>query len=236
MLVAVPAAMLVAGVAAAAIGALSLRTGGIQFIMITLAFAQMVFFFFVSLKAYGGDDGLIIRRRNALPGLNTRDDATFYFVCLGVAVLWIGLMALVMRSRFGAVVGGIRQSERRMAAMGVPVYRYKLAAFVISGIGTGLAGALLGNFSRFASPDMLHWTQSGELMIMVILGGVGTVLGPAIGAAALIGLETVLGAWTEHWQAALGPILVLIVLFLRGGLAGLVDLVRGVGGSGGRHG
>ncbi|MCZ8108521.1 MAG: branched-chain amino acid ABC transporter permease [Burkholderiales bacterium] len=227
MLIAVPAAMLVAGLAAAAIGALSLRTGGIQFIMITLAFAQMVFFLFVSLKAYGGDDGLIIRRRNALPGLNTRDDVTFYFVCLAVAVAWIGLMAAVMGSRFGAVVGGIRQSERRMAAMGVPVYRYKLVAFVVSGIGTGLAGALLGNFSRFASPDMLHWTQSGELMIMVILGGTGTILGPAYGAIALIGLETVLGAWTEHWQALLGPILILIVLFLRGGLGSIVGLLRG---------
>ncbi|MHB2167474.1 branched-chain amino acid ABC transporter permease [Alsobacter sp. R-9] len=231
MLVTLPVAMVMAGLAAAVIGALSLRTGGIQFIMITLAFAQMVFFLFVSLKAYGGDDGLIIRRRNALPGgLNMRDDTTFYFVCLVVAVLWYALLARIVRSRFGAVLRGIRQSERRMAAMGIGVYRYQLTAFVLSGMGTGLAGALLANFGRFASPDMLHWTQSGELMIMVILGGVGTLFGPALGAVVLIGLETALASWTEHWQVVLGPVLVLIVLFMRGGLGGL--LARWGGGRG----
>ena len=182
--------------------------------MITLAFAQMLFFLFVSLKAYGGDDGLIVRRRNVLSDLNTRDDTTFYFVCLALAVVWFALMARLVRSRFGVVLGGIRQSERRMAAIGVSTYRYKLVAFVISGMGTGLAGALMANFARFVSPDMLHWTQSGELMIMVILGGTGTLIGPALGAVVLIGLETVLAAWTEHWQVVLGPILILIVLFL----------------------
>jgi branched-chain amino acid transport system permease protein len=194
--------------------------------MITLAFAQRLFFLFVSLKAYGGDDGLSVRRRNALPFLNTRDDTTFYFVCLTVAVLYYGFLARLVASRFGLVLGGIRQSERRMAALGVPTYRYKLAAFVISGMGTGLAGALMANYARFVSPDMLHWTQSGEFMIMVILGGVGTWLGPAVGAAVLILLETLLAAWTEHWQAILGPLLVLIVLFGRGGVERLAALMR----------
>lgn len=225
LLVTLPLAVIVSGFAALALGALSLRTSGVQFIMITLAFAQMLFFLFVSLKAYGGDDGLSVRRRNTLPFLNTRDDTTFYFVCLTIAVLYYGLLRRLIGSRFGLVLGGIRQSERRMAAIGIPTYRYKLAAFVISGMGTGLAGALMANYMRFVSPDMMHWTQSGEFMIMVILGGVGTWLGPAVGAAVLIALETFLAAWTEHWQAILGPLLVLIVLFGRGGVERLLGLL-----------
>ncbi len=217
----IPAAMLISGLAAAALGALSLRTSGVQFIMITLAFSQMVFFLFLSLKAYGGDDGLIVRRRNLIPGLDMRDDSTVYYVCLTMLALFLWAMSRVARSPFGFLLQGIRQNERRIAAIGVPAYRYKLAAFVIAAMGAGLAGALMANFARFVSPDMLHWTKSGELMIMVVLGGMGTLFGPVAGAAALIGLETVLTAWTEHWQLILGPLLVLIVLFSRGGLAGL---------------
>ena len=224
LLVTVPAAILVSGLAALLLGALSLRTRGVQFIMITLAFAQMLFFLFVSLKAYGGDDGLIVRRRNNFPGLNTRDDATFYWLCLAAGALWMVLLARIVRSRFGVVLGGIRQSERRMVAIGIPVYRYKLVAFAISGAGAGLAGSLMANYARFVSPDMLHWTTSGELMIMVILGGTGTLFGPAIGAAALVGVEGLLAAWTEHWQAIFGPLLILVVLFSRGGLLGLLRL------------
>ena len=222
LLVTLPAALIVCAAVAALIGALSLRTGGVQFIMITLAFAQMLFFLFVSLKVYGGDDGMTIRRRNALFGLNTRDDVTFYFICLAVAALVFLLFWRIVRSRFGLVLAGIRQNERRMAAIGIAPYRYKLAAFVISGMGAGLAGALMANYMRFVSPDMLHWTKSGELMIMVILGGVGALLGPLLGAAALVTLETVLTSWTEHWQLVLGPILLLVVLFTHGGLNGLI--------------
>ncbi len=227
LLVTLPLAALVSGLFAAVFGALALRTSGVQFIMITLAFAQMIFFFFVALKAYGGDDGLIVRRRNSLPFLDTRDAATFYWVCLTLAVGWFAFMGRLVRSRFGAVLAGVRQSERRMAAIGVRTYPYKLAAFVISGMGAGLAGALMANHARFVSPDMMHWTQSGELMIMVILGGAGTLLGPAAGAAVLILLETQLAALTEHWQIVLGPLLVLMILFTRGGLSGLARLVRG---------
>jgi branched-chain amino acid transport system permease protein len=226
LLITLPAAVAVSGFAALVLGALSLRTSGVQFIMITLAFAQMLFFLFVSLKAYGGDDGLTVRRRNALPFLNTRDDTTFYLICLTVRG---ALFRPAVAHRAVAVRGGARrhrQNERRMAAIGVATYRYKLVAFVISGMGAGLAGALMANYMRFVSPDMLHWTQSGEFMIMVILGGVGTLLGPAIGAAVLIVLETFLAAWTEHWQAILGPLLVLIVLFGRGGIERLAGLAR----------
>jgi branched-chain amino acid transport system permease protein len=227
LLVTLPAAMLAAGVAAAAIGALSLRTGGVQFIMITLAFAQMLFFLFVSLKAYGGDDGLIMRRRNVLPLVDARDDATYYFFCLALLGLWCAILSRVVHSRFGQTLDGLRQNERRMAAIGVPAYRYRLLAFVISGMGAGLAGALMANLAKFVSPDMLHWTQSGEFLIMVVLGGAGTLLGPAVGAAVLIVLETVLAGWTEHWQIVLGPILVLIVLFGRDRLAATVRRIAG---------
>ena len=225
LIVSVPAAMLVCGLLAAAIGALSLRTSGVQFIMITLAFAQMLFFLFVSLKAYGGDDGLIIRRRNALPGLDTRDDTTFYFVCLAIAaVCWL-LLRRFARSRFGVVLSGVRQSERRMAALGFTPYVYKLVAFIVSGMGTGLAGALLANHLRFVSPDTLHWTKSGELMVMVVLGGVGTLSGPWLGAAALVALEAILAAWSENWQIFLGLVLLVVVLLTRGGLDRLLRLL-----------
>ena len=226
LLVTIPAAMLVAGLLALAIGALSLRTSGVQFIMITLAFAQMLFFFFVSLKAYGGDDGLIIRRRNVLFDLDTRNDTTFYYICLVATAATFGLLWRIVGSRFGMVLAGIRQNERRMAAIGIAPYSHKLMAFVMSGMGSGLAGALMANYLRFVSPDMLHWTKSGELMIMVILGGVGTLLGPLLGATALVVLETVLTAWTEHWQLVLGPILLMIVLFTQGGLNALIGRLR----------
>jgi branched-chain amino acid transport system permease protein len=226
LLLTLPIAILVSGLFALVLGALSLRTSGVQFIMITLAFAQMLFFLFVSLKAYGGDDGLSIRRRNALPFIDTRNDTTFYFVCLTIAALYFAFLRRLIASRFGLVLGAIRQSERRLAVIGIPTYRYKLAAFVISGMGMGLAGALMANYMRFVSPDMLHWTQSGEFMIMVILGGVGTWLGPALGAAILILLETFLAGWTEHWQVILGPLLVLIVLFGRDGTTRVARLFR----------
>lgn len=219
------AAMLLGGASAAILGALSLRTRGVQFIMITLAFAQMLFFLFVSLKAYGGDDGLSIRRRGEFPGLDLRDPAQLYWLCLGLLVVWLLVLWRVTRSRFGRVLAGARQSERRMAALGVSVYPYRLVAFVISGMGTALAGGLMANALRFVSPDMMHWAKSGELMIMVILGGLGTLLGPVLGAIALVGLESWLSAWTEHWQFILGPILLAVVLFGRGGLMALLRKV-----------
>jgi branched-chain amino acid transport system permease protein len=220
-LITVAAAVFISGLFALALGALSLRTSGVPFIMITLAFAQMLFFLFLSLKAYGGDDGLIVRRRNVLFDLNMADDTTFYYLTVTIAVVYFVVFARLVRSPFGLLLGGIRQNERRMAAIGVSTYQYKLTAFVIAGMGAGLAGALMANYSKFVSPDMLHWTKSGDLMIMIILGGTGTLLGPALGAALLIGLETFLTSWTEHWKFFLGPILIVIVLFSSGGLMSL---------------
>jgi branched-chain amino acid transport system permease protein len=217
-LISLLAAMAVSGLCAFILGALSLRTTGLQFIMITLAFAQMLFFLFVSLKTYGGDDGLIVRRRNVLFDLRMADDTVFYFVCMTIAIVYFLLFAKLVRSGFGLVLGGVRQNERRLEAIGISTYQYKLTAFVIAGIGAGLAGALMANFSKFVSPDMLHWSQSGELMIMVIVGGSGTVLGPAVGAILFIGLVTFLTGWTEHWQFILGPILIVIALFTSGGI------------------
>lgn len=223
LLIAIAAAILVSAIGAAAIGSLSLRTSGVPFIMITLAFAQMVFFLFVSLKAYGGDDGLMMRRRDVMPFLNARDDVNYYYLCLGAAACWLVLTACIVRSRFGLVLSGLRQNERRMAAIGVAPYRYRLVAFVIAGIGAGLAGALMANHLRFVSPDMLHWTKSGELMMMVILGGAGTLAGPLLGAAAMVLLESTLAAQTENWQLYLGFVLLAIVMLTRGGLAALFN-------------
>lgn len=227
LLVTLPVAILLSGLVAALIGALSLRTGGVQFIMITLAFAQMLFFFFVSLTPYGGEDGIIIRRTNDFLGLNMRDKATLYYVILGFGVVFFLGLWRVVNSSFGAILQGIRQNERRMAALGFAPYRYKLYAFILAGMGAGLAGALMANYLRFASPDMMHWTKSGELMIMVILGGVGSFFGPIFGAAAFLVLETYLAGWTEHWQLALGVILLIVVLGTKGGIMGLIARIRG---------
>ncbi len=219
-------AMFVGGVFATLIGTLSLRTSGVQFIMITLAFAQMLYFLFVSLKAYGGDDGLIVRRRNILAGLNTRDDTVFYFIVLALMGLFYALLARLVASPFGQVLSGIRQNGRRMEALGYNVFAYRLTALVLSGIGTAMAGALMANYARFVSPDMLHWTKSGELMIMVILGGTGTLFGPLLGAAALVGLESTMSGFTENWQLGLGLILLAVVLYTKGGLIGLLSYLK----------
>lgn len=217
-----PLAIAVTALVALPIGALSLRTSGIHFIMITLAFAQMLFYLFVSVKFYGGDDGLAMQRRNTLAGADLRDATVFYYVCVACLVAWTTLCAAIRRSRFGMVLSGCRQSERRLLALGYPVYRYKLVAFVLAAAGAALSGALWANAARFVSPDMLAWVKSGELMVMVILGGTGTLFGPIAGAFVLLGVEQLLSAWTEHWMLILGPLLVLFVVFARRGLWGLV--------------
>lgn len=225
-LIAVPAAMVLAGVAAALVGALSLRTSGVQFIMITLAFAQMLFFLFVSLRSYGGEDGIIMRRPNALFDLNLRDRVVIYYVVLALTAGYFLFVWRLVNSSFGTILRGIRQNERRMTALGIPVYRYKLAAFTLAGMGAGLAGALMANFSRFVSPDMLHWTLSGDMIIMVVLGGVGTLAGPLLGAAAFLFLESQLAAWTEHWKLFMGLLLLGVVLWTRGGIMALPRFLR----------
>ena len=215
-----PLAMLVSGLLALVIGAVSLRTGGVYFIMITLAFAQMLYYFFVSLETYGGDDGLSMYGRSRLPGLDLSDDATFYYVCLALLLVFLWLGRRLVASRFGMVIAGVRENERRMVALGFPVYRYKLACFAIAGAVAGLAGALAANQTEFVSPGLMHWTKSGEIMVMVIMGGMGTLVGPVFGAAVFLLLEEVLSKWTEHWMIVLGPLLILIVLFAKRGLYG----------------
>ncbi len=215
-----PLAVAVAALLALVIGALSLRTAGVYFIMITLAFAQMLFFFFVLLPTYGGEDGLNLWERSRIPGLDLYDETTFYYVSLALllAVLYLGHR--LVNSRFGMVVRAAKQNERRLQALGFPTYRYKLACFVIAGAGAGLAGALIANHTEFVGPGLMHWTRSGEIMVMVILGGMGTLVGPVFGAAALLLLEEALSGVTEHWMIVLGPFLVVVVLFARRGLYG----------------
>lgn len=217
-----PLAVIVSALVATAIGALSLRTSGIFFIMITLAFAQMLFYFFDSLQTYGGDDGLSIWSRNDLAGLDLSDDTTFYYVCLAALAVFLLICQRLVDSRFGMVIRGCAQNERRMRALGFPTYRYKLLCFAIAGAGAGLAGALIANQTEYVSPALLHWTRSGELLVMVILGGMGTLIGPVLGAIALLLGEDLLAIFTEHWQLYLGPFLILVVLTTRRGIYGFI--------------
>ena len=218
-----PIAMGVAALAAAAIGAVSLRTRGVYFIMITLAFAQMLYYLVNSVKAYGGDEGLNIKVRSDFGfGLNLKDDLTFYFVVLACLAGTLLVVYRLMRSRFGRVVLAMRDDDTRAEAIGFPTFRYKLILFVIGGALGGLAGALAVNQQNYVNPNVLHWTQSGTLMVMVILGGVGTLWGGVLGAAALLVLEEVISAYTVHWQFYVGWVLLLIVLFAPRGLVGLL--------------
>lgn len=213
-------ALIASGLAALIIGALSLRTSGVYFIMITLAFAQMLFFFTISWPAYGGEDGLSIYVRNSFPGLNTLDPIQFFAIS---AVLLFGAIFLsgrLTRSHFGLALQSARQNAERVEAVGIRPFDIRLTAFVISGMMTGLAGALFADLNRFVSPTMFSWHTSGEIMIFVILGGVGRQYGPLAGAALYILLEHWLGGLTTYWQFLLGLLLLVVVLFFRGGLIG----------------
>lgn len=218
-----PVAILASAAIAAAIGAISLMTSGVYFIMITLAFSQMLYFLGVSLTAYGGDDGMRMAGRSTFAGLvDLSGDVAYFYVVLAILIGCLFAGHRLVHSRFGQVIQGCRSNERRMRAIGFHTYRYKLAAFVIAGIMCGIAGVLLANLTKFVSPAEMHWTRSGEIMVMVILGGMGSLFGPVLGAAGLLVLEEVLASYTQHWQAALGPILVLLVLFAKRGLFGLI--------------
>ena len=238
-----PIALLASALAALVIGLLCLRTRGVYFIMITLAFAQMVYYVAAGLARYGGDDGLTIYRRSQFAGaLDLGNKTVFYYVCLVLLIAAIYLVRRLVGSRFGMVIRGARSNERRMRSIGFPTYRYRLTCFVIAGTLCGLAGVLLANHTDFVSPAMMHWTRSGDLIVMAVLGGMGTVLGPVLGAVALVALEEALpvviraamlplvGGDTaarvaEYWQLILGPLFLLVVLYARGGIDGL--LARG---------
>ncbi len=222
-----PVALLVSALFALVIGALSLRTRGVYFIMITLAFAQMAYYIVAGLARYGGDDGLTIEKRSQFfPPLNLSNKMQFYYLCLALLFASIYLVWRIVNSRFGLAVQGARSNDTRMRAIGFPTYRYKLTCFVIAGTLCGLSGALLANHTDFVSPGMMYWTRSGDLIIMVVLGGMGSTFGPLFGAVALLVLEEVLSGITEYWQIILGPLLLLVVLFARGGIDGLLGKVR----------
>ena len=208
---------------ALAIGAVSVRTSGVYFIMITLAFTQMLYYLGISIAEYGGDDGMRLTARSQFAGLvDLRDGVTFYYLVFGVLVLCLLLGHRFVNARFGMVVRAARSNEARARAIGLSPYRYRLAAFVIAGAMGGLAGALLVNHTEYLTPEFMHWTRSGEIMFMVILGGMGTLAGPVVGAVVLLLLEDLLSGFTVHWQIILGPFLVLVVLFAKRGLFGLI--------------
>jgi branched-chain amino acid transport system permease protein len=208
---------------ALAIGAVSIRTSGVYFIMITLAFTQMLYYLGISIAEYGGDDGMRLAVKSQFPGLIDLNDASaFYYLVLGILVLALFLGHRLVNSRFGMVLRAAKSNEVRTRSIGFSPYPYRLAAFVIAGAVCGLAGALLVNHTAYLTPEFMNWTRSGELMFMVILGGMGSIAGPVLGAFALLLVEDALSGWTVHWQLVLGPLLVLSVLFLRRGLAGLL--------------
>ena len=222
-----PVALLVSAFFAFVIGALSLRTRGIYFIMITLAFAQMAYYIVAGLARYGGDDGLTIQKRSQfIAPINLSNKVQFYYICLLLLCAAIFLVWRIVNSRFGMAIQGARSNDMRMRAIGFPTYRYQLICFVIAGTLCGLAGALLANHTDFVSPAMMYWTRSGDLIIMVVLGGMGSTFGPLFGAVALLVLEEVLSGITEYWQIILGPLLLLVVLFARGGIDGLLGKAR----------
>ena len=215
-------AIAVSALVALPIGAISLRTTGVYFIMITLAFAQMIYYFAISWPAYGGEDGLSIYVRNGFPGANTLNPLTFFLICYTLLIVALVLFAVFKDSRFGAALQAARQNETRVAAVGIAPYRIRLAAFVISAAIAGLAGALFADLNRFVSPSMLSWQMSGELIVLIILGGTGRLFGPVAGAMIFVLVEYFLGGITERWQFFLGLTLLVVVLFARGGFIGLV--------------
>jgi branched-chain amino acid transport system permease protein len=228
-LIALPVAIAVAALYAFLTGLVCMRTTGVYFIMITLAFGQMAFFTASSLAPYGGDDGLTIAARNTVAGLPLlKNERAFYYVVLGcLLACYIFCRALVV-SRFGRVVRGAKENPVRIATMGFDVHRFQLAIYVIAGALAGLSGFLLANATEFVSPAYMSWQRSGELIVMVLLGGLGSLNGAIIGTAAYLLAEEWLSGFTEHWKVIFGPALVLVVLFARGGLIGLsTEFFRG---------
>ena len=230
--------IVICGFAGLLIGYLALRTSGIYFIMITLAFAQMLFFLFVSLEAYGGDDGMSIDRAD-FGFIDLYDPLRLYFL-IWVCLVIVGLvLMLIVRSRFGVTLRAIKSNESRVEAMGLSPLRFKMVGYVISAIICGIAGTLFASWQEYVSPDIMHWTRSGELMIIIILGGLGTLAGPLVGAIVFLLLEeslplllgAVAPAYAENWMIIFGPLLIIVVLFGRGGLTGIIERLSAVWGN-----
>ena len=224
-----PVALAASGLVALIFGAISLRTRGVYFIMITLAFTQMVHFFSVSLEKYGSDDGLTIDARSdfSIPFFDLNDGITLYYLIFVLMMLSIYTTHKIVNSRFGMVIRGAMSNDDRMRSIGYPTYGYKLTAFVIAGVMCGLSGILSANLEDFVSPDMMSWPRSGDLIFMVVLGGMGTIFGPLGGAIVFWLLSEFLSDITEHWHLIFGPFLILVVLFARGGLEGIIDQLGG---------
>ena len=218
-----PVAVVASAFYALVVGALSLRTRGVYFIMITLAFAQMIYYVAIGLDRYGGDDGLTVYHPSQFGGpIDLNNKTQFYYLCLGLLLASIYLLWRIVNSRFGMVIQGARSNERRMRAIGFPTFRYRLVCFVIAGALCGLAGALLANHTAFISPAMMHWTRSGDLIVMAVLGGMQSIFGPLIGAVTFLLLEEGLSRVTEFPNLILGPLLLLVAIWIRGGIDGLI--------------
>jgi branched-chain amino acid transport system permease protein len=217
-----PVAIAASAVVALAIGAVSIRTSGIYFIMITLAFTQMLYYLGISLEEYGGDDGMRLRSKSQFAGLvDLRDPVQFYYLALAFMLLSVFFVFRLVNSRFGMVLRACKSNEGRSRAIGFSPYPYRLTAFVIAGGMCGLAGALYANHTNYIVPGLMSWQQSGDMMFMVILGGIASTAGPVLGTFVLLFVEELLKGWTEHWQVILGPLLILSVIFFRRGLAGI---------------
>jgi branched-chain amino acid transport system permease protein len=213
-----PVSIIACGILGLAIGLISLRTKGVYFIMITLALAQMVYFLVISVPQYGGEDGFGLWGRNQLPGLDLDNDVQFYYVCLVVFSVYLLAAIKVTQSSFGLIIKGAKFNHQRLVSLGIQPFRYQLLIFVFSAAGAGLAGALMVNLTQYVSPDYLHWSLSGKFLVIVILGGIGSLYGGFYGALILLGLEEILANYTEHWQMVIGVILILMVLKSRQGL------------------
>ena len=216
------AAMAASALVALAIGAVSIRTSGIYFIMITLAFTQMLYYLGISLELFGGDDGMRLKSKSQFAGLvDLRDPVQFYYLALALMLLSVFFVFRLVNSRFGMVLRASKSNEGRSRAIGFSPYPYRLTAFVIAGAMCGLAGALYANHTNYIVPGLMSWQQSGDMMFMVILGGIASTAGPVLGTFVLLFVEELLKGWTEHWQVILGPLFILSVIFFRRGLAGI---------------
>jgi branched-chain amino acid transport system permease protein len=226
MLITWPIAVVFGALAALVIGALSLRTSGAYFIMITLAFGQMFYYFAISWTEYGGEDGISIWSRGSFPGVETLAPLPFFLLCYGVLTAVLLLVWMINRSAFGLSLNAVRQSPERVETVGIGTFRVKLAAFVVSGAITALAGALFADLNRYVSPALFSWTYSGEFIVFIVIGGIARLMGPVVGACVFVVLESWLGGISEHWQFYLGVLLLIVVLFAKGGIVGAVARKR----------
>ncbi len=222
-----PVAIAASALYALVVGALSLRTRGVYFIMITLAFAQMIYYVAIGLDRYGGDDGLTIYRNSQFGGLIDLGNKTFfYYLCFVLLLASVYAVWRLVNSRFGMVIQGARSNDRRMRAIGFPTFRYRLVCFVIAGAMCGLAGALLANHTNYISPAMMEWTRSGDLIVMAVLGGMRAAFGPLIGAMTFLLLEDWLSRVTDYPYLVFGPLLLIVAIYVNGGIDGLLGRAR----------